>query len=150
MPVAAKAVSASPSPDLAPSGSILNYPIIMRFRAVSHLRRPAEFTRVRSEGRRYQCGGFVLWAASRAEDSVAETGPRAGFVASKAAVGNAVARNRAKRRLREVFRNHQNLVSPRTDLILQARRSLNGLEYGEIEKRFLKACADLFPAPSSS
>ncbi|MEJ6603398.1 MAG: ribonuclease P protein component [Verrucomicrobiia bacterium] len=120
----------------------------MRFRAASHLRRPREFMKVRSEGRRYHCGGFVLWAASRSDDTVTESGPRVGFVASKAAVGNAVARNRAKRRLRDVYRHHQNLVSPGTDLILQARRSLNGLEYSEIERRFLKACADIFPTPS--
>jgi ribonuclease P protein component len=146
MPAAVKGVSAFLSPELAPLGSIPNYRSIMHFRAASHLRRPTEFTRVRSEGRRYQCGGFVLWAANRADDSLVEAGPRAGFVASKAAVGNAVARNRAKRRLREVFRHHQKRVSPQVDLILQARRSLNGLEYGEIERRFLKACADLFPA----
>lgn len=122
----------------------------MRFRAASHLRRPPEFTRVRTNGRRYHCGGFVLWAAPRPDSSVVtEPGPRAGFVASKAAVGNAVARNRAKRRLREVFRLHQKRVAPGTDLILQARRSLNGLEYAEIERRFLKACADLFPAAST-
>lgn len=120
----------------------------MRFRAASHLRRPREFIKVRSEGRRYHCGGFVLWAASRSDDTVMESGPRVGFVASKAAVGNAVARNRAKRRLRDVYRHHQNLVSPGTDLILQARRSLNGLEYSEIERRFLKACAEIFPTPS--
>ncbi len=124
----------------------------MRFRAASHLRRPPEFARVRSEGRRYHCGGFVLWAAPRTNsqvDEVTESGPRAGFVASKAAVGNAVHRNQAKRRLREVFRHHQHLITPGTDLIFQARRSLNGLEYTEIERRFLKACADIFPARSA-
>ncbi|MCF3651090.1 ribonuclease P protein component [Synoicihabitans lomoniglobus] len=124
----------------------------MRFRAESHLRRPAEFAKVRASGRRYHCGGFVLWAAHRPAPSEgtppAPTGPRAGFVASKAAVGNAVARNRAKRRLREVFRHHQSLVPMDMDLILQARRSLNRLEYAEIERKFLKACADLFPARS--
>ncbi len=119
----------------------------MRFRAASHLRRPPEFRKVRSEGRRYHCGGFVLWAARRtAGDSVVTACTRAGFVASKAAVGNAIARNRAKRRLREVFRHHQNRIPADTDLVFVARRSLNGLDYTEIEQRFLKACGDLFPA----
>jgi ribonuclease P protein component len=126
----------------------------MRFRAESHLRRPADFTRVRAQGRRYHCGGFVLWAAEQtapvAADALPLTGPRAGFVASKAAVGKAVERNRAKRRLREVFRQHQDRVPSNIDLILQARRSLNGLEYGEIERKFLQACAKLFPAARSS
>jgi ribonuclease P protein component len=123
----------------------------MRFRAVSHLRRPREFTRVRSAGRRYHCGGFVLWAAERAaEDRFGSTCTRAGFVASKAAVGNAVARNRAKRRLREVFRHHQSRIPTDTDLVFVARRSLNGLDYTEIEQRFLKACTHLFPAANPS
>jgi len=76
-------------------------------------------------------------------------GPRAGFVASRRAVGNAVARNRAKRRLREVFRHHQNIVPPGTDLVFVARRALNGLEYAAIERDFLQACATLFPPLSN-
>ncbi|WP_221031293.1 ribonuclease P protein component [Actomonas aquatica] len=122
----------------------------MRFRAESHLRRPVDFARVRAQGRRYHCGGFVLWACRQPEPTadvpVAVLAPiRAGFVASRAAVGNAVQRNRAKRRLREVFRLNQHRVAPGFDLILQARRSLNQLEYAEIERSFLKACAVLFP-----
>ena len=126
----------------------------MRFRAESHLRRPVDFARVRAQGRRYHCGGFVLWACPQPTPVEGESTPivptcsRAGFVASRAAVGNAVQRNRAKRRLREVFRNHQDRIGPGTDLIMQARRSLNQLEYAEIERKFLKACAELFPALS--
>lgn len=121
----------------------------MRFRAESHLRRPADFALVRAHGRRYHCGGFVLWVAQRPtvdEDArPIPTGPRVGFVASRAAVGNAVARNRAKRRLREVFRSHQNLIPDGFDLIMTGRRSLNRLEYAQIERDFLKICAQLFP-----
>ncbi len=125
----------------------------MRFRAESHLRRPVDFARVRAQGRRFHCGGFVLWACPQpppaADAPLGERPTRAGFVASRAAVGGAVQRNRAKRRLREVFRAHQDRVPPGIDLILQARRSLNGLEYAEIERSFLKACVVLFPALSS-
>lgn len=121
----------------------------MRFRAESHLRRPADFALVRAHGRRYHCGGFVLWVSKRgpAEEDArpVPAGPRIGFVASRAAVGNAVARNRAKRRLREVFRHHQSLVPDGVDLIMTGRRSLNRLEYDQIERDFLKICAQLFP-----
>ena len=47
--------------------------------------------------------GFVLQARRRRGDEAAETPIRVGFTCSKK-VGNAVARNRAKRRLREIAR----------------------------------------------
>jgi len=66
-------------------------------------------------------------------------------VASTAAVGNAVARARAKRRLRELFRNHQDTVPPGYDLLLIARQSINRLEYREIERKFVEACPRIPP-----
>jgi len=47
--------------------------------------------------------GFMLQARRRAEDEPAATPIRIGYTCSKK-VGNAVARNRAKRRLREIAR----------------------------------------------
>jgi ribonuclease P protein component len=76
------------------------------------------------------------------------TGPRVGVVASTAAVGNAVRRNRAKRRLREVFRQQQQLVPADFDLLMVARHSLNRLGYGAIEQKFIDACRRLFPGSS--
>jgi ribonuclease P protein component len=125
----------------------------MRFRAESHLRRPVDFSTVRNQGRRYHCGGFVLWAFRQARDAevsvpLPELPARAGFVASRSAVGNAVARNLAKRRMREIFRHHQERVPAGMDLVFVARRSLNGLEYAEIERKFVTACVELFSKSS--
>jgi ribonuclease P protein component len=112
-----------------------------------------DFNSIRTHGRRYHCGGFVFWILKRSAvaegDFPEEAGPRVGFVASRSAIGNAVQRNRAKRRLREVFRQNQNLVPPGVDLIFVGRRSLNGLEYAQIERDFLKICAQLFPILSA-
>lgn len=101
----------------------------------------------REQGRRIECGGFTLWYVARAagSDPIPAT-PRVGVVASTAAVGGAVQRNRAKRRLREVFRHHQSRVPAQLDLLLIARRSLNQLAYAEIEKKFVEACSRL-PQP---
>ncbi len=66
-------------------------------------------------------------------------------MASRAAVGSAVQRNRAKRRLREVFRQHQDKLPAGVDLLMVARSALNQLEYSEIERKFINACAKLFP-----
>ena len=71
--------------------------------------------------------------------------PRPTFHSTAAAVGNAVQRARAKRRLREVFRHYQELVPAGHDLLLVARNSLNRLEYREIERKFVDACRKVFP-----
>lgn len=137
----------------------------MRFRADQHLRRASDFNHVRTQGRRFDCGAFVLYYAPRltSERSISpaaagEAGStsveittafpfpaRAGFVASRSAVGNAVARARAKRRLREQFRAHQLSFPHGLDLVFVARRSLNGLEPAVLGQRFLELCRKLFP-----
>ena len=113
----------------------------MRLRAGQHLRRNADFGAVREQGRRTDCGAFLLTWRVRPT-----TGPaRVGFVASRAAVGNAVHRNRAKRRLREIYRKHQHLVPANLDLVLTARAALLRLEFCEVEARFTTACLKFTP-----
>jgi len=147
----------------------------MRFRADQHLRRASDFNHVRTQGRRFDCGAFVLYYAPRAPGPAPRTAPagvdlapapiaatepappastppenvRAGFVASRSAVGNAVARARAKRRLREGFRAHQLAFPPGLDLVFVARRSLNGLEPAALDQRFLDLCQKLFARRAS-
>ena len=64
------------------------------------LTKRADFVRA-SHGRRSAAAGFNLQARKRAAGEA--SGIRVGFTCSKK-VGNAVARNRAKRRLREIAR----------------------------------------------
>lgn len=96
----------------------------------------------RAGGRRVDCGAFLLLARARSDAGPA----RVGVVASRAAVGNAVQRTRAKRRLREIFRRNQYSVPAGFDLILTARASLARIELAELEQRFLHACRKLAPA----
>ena len=119
---------------------------------------------MRSAGRRYDAGAFTLFYAPRrlvaaesprpAEAPPASSPPgaapppapaRAGFVASRSAVGMAVARARAKRRLREAFRAHQEHFTAGLDLVFVARRALNGLEPAALQERFSTLCRKLFP-----
>jgi len=65
-------------------------------------------------------------------------------VASHATIGNAVKRARAKRRLRELFRRHQQLVPPGHDVMLVAKRSLNAADFSVIEQKFTDACRRIF------
>ncbi len=119
----------------------------MQFSAEQRLRRQPDFRFVRERGRRHDCGAFTLWVVRREASEKPEThaGARVGVVASRVAVGNAVHRNRAKRRMRELFRRHQGLIPPGYDLLIVARSALNRLEYAEIERRFVDACRKVFP-----
>ena len=121
----------------------------MRLRAGQRLRRNDDFRAVREQGRRMDCGAFLLtWCARPASAPAAPA--RVGVVASRAAVGDAVHRNRAKRRLRTLFRQHQHLVPPGLDLVLTARAALLRMEFAEATQRFVQACAKLTPAPSKN
>lgn len=125
----------------------------MRFRPEQHLRRAGDFAHVREVGRRFDAGAFTLFYAPRRpplspppEGGWEPEPARAGFVASRSAVGNAVARARAKRRLREAFRAHQAAFPSGLDFIFVARRSLNGLEHPVLDERFSNLCRKLFAA----
>ncbi|SDR98537.1 ribonuclease P protein component [Opitutus sp. GAS368] len=116
----------------------------MHLRAGQRLRRNADFGSVRERGRRLDCGAFLLtWAPRPGAEPTAL--PRVGVVASRASVGNAVHRNRAKRRLRAIYRKHQALVPSGLDLVLTARAALLRLPFAEVEQRFTAACLKLAP-----
>ncbi len=69
----------------------------------ARLKRRAEFLRV-GKGRRWHGTAMTVQVEERAEgDDVPDAGPRFGFTLTKK-VGNAVVRNRARRRLREAVR----------------------------------------------
>ena len=132
----------------------------MRFRAEQHLRRQRDFREAREKGRRQDCGAFMLWWYRRPAEaavggialSAPIVGPRVGVIASTAAVGHAVRRNRAKRRLREIFRAQQNLVPPGCDLLLIARAAATDRPIPELAQKFSDACRQIAAAskPSSS
>jgi ribonuclease P protein component len=130
----------------------------MRFRTEQHLRRQRDFRAVREHGRRINCGAFTLWCLKRepapggsSEVGLTEAGvKRLGVVASTAAVGHAVLRSRAKRRLREVFRQHQDAVPAGCDIMLTARTAATTWPMIELEKKFVEACRQIAPIEKAS
>ena len=50
-------------------------------------------------------------------------------------VGNAVVRNRFKRRTREWFRSQRSLLNPELDLVVIARRSGGQMSFSELDAR---------------
>jgi len=109
----------------------------MRLRSRQRLRRQSDFAAVRQEGRRQFGAAFVLAVRKRPPDPRAEL-PRFAVVASRR-VGNAVVRNRQKRRLREIFRAHQQIFPGDVDVVatLQPKGAL--ATFAELEQQFLAA-----------
>ena len=62
---------------------------------------------------------------------------RLGVVASRK-VGGAVARNRAKRRLREAFRRHRHEFSARGDVVLVARKGADRASWKDFEEELVQ------------
>ena len=136
----------------------------LRFRSEQHLRRPGEIRAVREQGRRVECRAFTLWwkrrdlRAGAASPQPAELPPtpspvalpRVCVIATTAAVGGATRRNRAKRRLREVFRHQQHVIPAGCDLLLIARAAATNWPLSELERKFSEACAQIPAAPAQS
>jgi ribonuclease P protein component len=108
----------------------------MRFRPGQHLRRQGDIRAVREKGSKLDCKAFTMWWTPSPGIFGA---PRACFVASTQAVGGAVQRNSAKRRLREVFRRHQGLLPPTCDFLVVARRQVNQWPFAQLEQAFADA-----------
>lgn len=105
-----------------------------RFSKARRVRRRGEFQRVFDSATRVHGRYFtVLMAPSDAGL------PRLGIVASRK-LGGAVARNRAKRLIREVFRRNSVPGRQGVDVVVIPRRELFDASYASLETDFLAAC----------
>ena len=109
------------------------------------LRHASQFEETYEQNRRWHGRHMVLFLRAAPDASL-----RLGVVASKK-VGNAIARGRAKRRLREAFRRNRARFGGTTDdVVLVARRSILAAPWAEVVADLLKLAAQaglLPPAP---
>ena len=109
------------------------------------LRHASQFEETYEQNRRWHGRYMVLFLHAARDASL-----RLGVVASKK-VGNAIARGRAKRRLREAFRRNRARFGGTTDdVVLVARRSILAAPWAEVVADLLKLAAQaglLPPAP---
>lgn len=100
------------------------------------LKKRSDFLKA-AKGLKYVSRGFVLQSVPHHEN--VEHSVRIGFTASKK-VGNAVNRNRAKRRLRELAQNVAlKLAQNGFDYVFIARKSILDMEFAALEQDVAKA-----------
>ncbi|MEQ9825873.1 MAG: ribonuclease P protein component [Puniceicoccaceae bacterium] len=115
----------------------------MHFGWQTRLARSSEINRVFKEGKRHNCGVFLLIAAERSPEARVERTPRLCVIVSKRISKRAPDRNLLKRRFRALYREYHELLPDHLDLILIARQGMLTTPYAELQQRFKKACAKL-------
>ena len=118
------------------------------------LRKHADYQRVYREGKRQSLPLMTyFFAARRTQDEVGvasvsngtepplpetQPGSRVGLTAGKV-LGNAVERNRIKRRMRQAVRQAQTELTASVDVILHPRRTVLEAEFSQIEREVARA-----------
>lgn len=82
------------------------------------------------QGRRLTAEGLTLWVASQPESPQGK--PRMAVAISRT-YGSAVARNRVKRVLREIFRLHKSRLPSNVDMVFGARSALKNVGLRTLE-----------------
>ncbi|WP_460498951.1 ribonuclease P protein component [Glycomyces tarimensis] len=116
--------------------------------ADARIRRSRDFGSVLKRGRRAARGGVVVhWApdtetqaSTTPSDAGTQRTARAGFVVSKA-VGNAVARNQTKRRLRHAVAEQMRSWPAGTDVVVRATPKAAGRDFAELSRDLAEAVA---------
>jgi len=105
-------------------------------RDIKSLRLNIQFKRVYTKGKSSASPWLVLYAR--------RVGGKGGFgITASKKIGKAVERNRAKRRLRALYRKFKNNIAENYDIVAVARTKTVNAPYVKLEDAFLKALKEL-------
>jgi ribonuclease P protein component len=93
--------------------------------------RRAEFEAVYRGGRRRSSAAFVIFLRANGSEKT-----RFGMSVKKA-LGKAVARNRIRRRVREILRLHREEILPGWDVVIHPSRAAGTLKFAKLEAELL-------------
>ena len=104
------------------------------FQKSERLAKRTQFEQVMNQGQKYRTGTFctVFFLPNGLDRK------RLGIIASKK-IGNAVARNVTKRKIREVFRHIKDRIEPAIDIVIISGRDLVSLPVSVIEKKIFQS-----------
>ena len=96
-----------------------------------------DFRRIYRKGRSAVSGGVVVYCLKNRQ------GMSRLCVTVSTKLGHAVVRNKVRRRLREIYRLHEDEIVPGVDLVVVARVKAAHASYRQLESSFLKLCGKL-------
>ena len=109
------------------------------FGAADRLRKSGEFLQLQRRGARHQSGHFVLYGLGSPKDERS----RLGITVSRR-IGNAVVRNRLKRRVRECYRMKLRAMLPAgVAMVVIARKGAGELKWTAIDAELLASVVNL-------
>lgn len=114
------------------SGIAMVGEVDQRLRKWQRLRKASEFREAYAQGRSYPGRYMVLWLRSAPDARL-----RLGVVAGRS-IGSSVERNRARRRLRELYRRLRYRFMGDVDIILVARRPILEAHWDELTEELLR------------
>ena len=114
-------------------------------RTILRLKRPGDFRRIYDAGNKSVGRCMIMWVAPSTDPYT-----KVGVVASKRSIGNAVKRNRAKRRLRAATRLQREVLPLGTDVVLVARPKILTASWDDLVTDFTCCAEGLNPAVNSS
>jgi ribonuclease P protein component len=115
-------------PDVPSPGKRMKFPRSLR------LNRRGDFEKVYKQGRRHFAAHLTVFYLGRERGD----GPRIGLRVGRV-LGEAVERNRIKRRLREALRLHRAELSSAVDIVVHPKRSALKVDFAGLEKEIQRA-----------